>query len=1090
MAGSGLATVMFTDLVGSTRMRERLGDDAADEIGVEHDRIIGDALSSTGGRLVKNLGDGALAVFDSSVDAVVAGQRVQEGVALYNRESEEAREIGVRIGINAGEIATDSGDVIGLPVAVASRVCDKADGGQILITETVRSLIGRRARFPFVSMGTHALKGVDEAVELWSIEDASQPAGSAIPTDVPFPTFLARGIPTNLVGRGNQLAQLDTAYTDAVDTVELVAVIGEPGIGKTSLTSTWCRTAADTGATVVAGRCTLDAALPYQPFVEMARTVLKARPELLLETGPAAGNVAQLVPGIQIPAGLPVPIQTDPDTTKYLMAEAFAALLEPRDGEPTTVVVLDDLHWADEHSIGVLAHLARRDELTALLIGTYRDTDLVRSHPLPQLLADLRREHRVVRIPLQRLSEDEVEEMISGHFGTATAPAIVESIAEETQGNPFFVEEITTHLQDEGAIDNDGQWISDTPISDYGIPEGVREVVGRRLEHLGEEAVSALEVAATIGPEFSIDVAGSIAGLDEHAIDEVVDAAMSARVIKDGDSADEFTFAHALLRQTLYDDIPTRRRTRIHRAVGEALEQRNSAPAVLLGHWLRAERPDKAIESALAAATAAEETFATSDVTANLDLALELWDDIENAERVTGTSHAELVVRLTRAQFDFGGIPENSTDRITAELEGNDLDDRTRALLYSSLSQHLGHHGRTVEALEAGDKALRLVPKNEPSQAYADILAGVSRQRMLDAQFTEAIELARKAINLAQEVGSDRAAQEALSTLAASIGNLGDIEESNRYFEQLTEMAVRTGTLRYQLIGYINQAETLAINGRMTEAIELTAAGITRTSELGLDRWETILHGNASTFSFYAGRWDIASAHLAAAVPIADADHPQIVVSLSAIALAAETGDAETMDEEVRRLERVDIAESDTQFRGPFWAGRVSDLRWRGNLNEAYLLASGGLDTLSNDEAWLNTADLAASAIEVVADAAGTGVAQPEWLENARLWHSRFERNTLPVSCGGGLHASSTANLARAMGDDSVGLWRDAVDAWKGSPYFEAKARWRLAHALAESDLSDPEITNQLDQAQEVAKRLTARPLLDAIAETRENTSR
>ena len=137
---SGLATVMFTDLVGSTRMRERLGDDVADEIGVEHDRIIGDALASTGGRLVKNLGDGALAVFDSSVDAVLAGQRIQEGVLVYNRQTDGTRQIGVRIGINAGEIATDDGDVIGLPVAVASRVCDKATGGQILITDVVRSL--------------------------------------------------------------------------------------------------------------------------------------------------------------------------------------------------------------------------------------------------------------------------------------------------------------------------------------------------------------------------------------------------------------------------------------------------------------------------------------------------------------------------------------------------------------------------------------------------------------------------------------------------------------------------------------------------------------------------------------------------------------------------------------------------------------------------------------------------------------------------------------------------------------------------------------------------------------------------------------
>ena len=194
------------------------------------------------------------------------------------------------------------------------------------------------------------------------------------------------------------------------------------------------------------------------------------------------------------------------------MAEAFAALVEPKADEPPPVVVLDDLHWADEHSIAVLAHLARRDETSALVIGTYRDTDLVRSHPLPKLLVDLRREHRVVRIPLQRLSDGEVEEMIRGHFGSEAAPEIVESIAEETQGNPFFVEEITSHLEDEGAFDADGRWISDTPIGDYGIPEGVREVIGRRVEHLGDDVVSTLEVASVIGPDFSIDVAGAIAG--------------------------------------------------------------------------------------------------------------------------------------------------------------------------------------------------------------------------------------------------------------------------------------------------------------------------------------------------------------------------------------------------------------------------------------------------------------------------------------------------------------------------------------------------------------------------------------------------
>jgi len=243
------------------------------------------------------------------------------------------------------------------------------------------------------------LKGTNEPVELWSVQEERGEMGSASHSDVPFPAFLERAIPARLVGRTEQANQLDAAYTAAKASVQLAAVIGEPGIGKTSFTSSWCRTAADRGALVVGGPCTPDAALPYQPFVEIARAVLVANPQKLLEIGPAAGNVAQLVPSIPLPQGLPVPLRTDPDTTRFLMAEAFASLFESNPGSAPAVVVLDDLPWADEHSIAVLAHLVRRDETKALLVGTYRDTDLVRNHPLPKLLADLRREHRIVRIP-------------------------------------------------------------------------------------------------------------------------------------------------------------------------------------------------------------------------------------------------------------------------------------------------------------------------------------------------------------------------------------------------------------------------------------------------------------------------------------------------------------------------------------------------------------------------------------------------------------------------------------------------------------------------------------------------------------------
>jgi len=1085
MVRSGLATVMFTDLVGSTRLREVLGDDVADEIGVEHDRIIGDALSSSGGRLVKSLGDGALAVFESSVDAVVAGQRIQEGVAVYNHQTDDARRIGVRIGINAGEVSTDNGDVIGLPVAVASRVCDAADGGQILVTDTVRLLIGRRARFPLVSIGPHALKGVDGLVELWSVGDAEREPDSEKGGVVPFPAFLGRAIPGHLVGREGQLSQLDAAYAAAARSVQLAVVIGEPGIGKTSLTSLWCRAAAEGGAVVVAGRCTPDAALPYQPFVEVARALLRANPRKLLEIGPAAGNVARLVPGIQLPKGLPVPIQTDPDTTQYLMAEAFAALIEPEAGEAPAVVVLDDLHWADEHSVAVLAHLARRDETSALVVGTYRDTDLVRSHPLPKLLADLRRQHRLVRIPLERLSDAEVDEMIRGHFGSEAAPEMVASIADETQGNPFFVEEITSHLEDEGAVDSDGRWVSETPISDYGIPEGVREVIGRRVEHLGDDVVSTLEVASVIGPGFSVDVAGAIAELDEQALDAVVDAAMNARVIYEGDSADEFVFAHALLRQTLYDDLATRRRTRLHRAVGEALERRGAPPATLVHHWLNADRPDKALVSALDAATEAERAFAMSDTAAHLELSLDLWDDVDNAEDCAGVSHADLVIRLTRAHADFGGRNEEAMALIVAELEDPSLDDRTRALLHNSMSRVFWLQGRGPRSLKEAREALRLVPKDEPNAAHAEILGSVAGQLMLDSQYAESIEAAREALRLARPTGTERAELAALIVLATSTGSRGEVAQSNRYFEELAERAQASGVLRPQLVRYVNQGETLAENGFVAEALELTERGIARTRELGLDRWEAALHANAADSLFGLSRWDEAEVHLTAMTPSLEVDLSQIHISLRSLELAAERGDEATMQRGLDRLGSLRVEEMHAELQGPYWASRASDLRWRGQYAQAYEFVSQALAAIDGAETWLYMIDVAASAIETVADAVAAGLHEPQWIDRAVEWHARFDQYSGASERYARLRAIGTADLARARGSNDPDLWRTAIETWADAPYWRAKCQWRLAQALIERDPADPEAVILLHEAERTAIGLGARPLVNAVGATR-----
>ena len=350
--------------------------------------------------------------------------------------------------------------------------------------------------------------------------------------------------------------------------------------------------------------------------------------------------------------------------------------------------------------------------------------------------------------------------------------------------------------------------------------------------------------------------------------------------------------------------------------------------------------------------------------------------------------------------------------------------------------------------------------------------------------------MAREALELAQATGSERAELSALTTLATGIGNLGEIEESTRYFARLAERAQTLGVLRAQLIVFVNQAATLGKSGRSAESLELTELGIVRTREVGWERWEAMLHGNAEGSLFELGRWDEAEQHLEAMPPPVKMDHAQINILLGALELAAERGDGVTTQRELDRIGVLAIDEIDAQLQGPYWASRVSDLRWRGDLSGAYGLAVEGLQTLDRDEAWIYAMQLAAFGIETVADGVDSGVATAAWIEAASDWHRRFSTGGSATPEALGLEATATADLARANGTNDPDLWRESVEAWGAVPYLEAKAKWRLAHALIDHDPNDPEALTLLDEAEATAVELKARPLLEAVTRARGSAGR
>jgi predicted ATPase/class 3 adenylate cyclase/tetratricopeptide (TPR) repeat protein len=670
------ATVLFTDLVGSTALRSRIGEEAADRLRVKHDALINGAIEAHRGTVVKHTGDGAMATFSAAVDAVASAVAIQQAVDSHNRRSADER-IEVRIGISTGDVTFTGDDCFGLPVIEAQRLEAAADGGQILCAEIVRHLARGRGGHEFASVGDLELKGIAEPVPAASVrwEPVQQ---VAMPRETPLPPVLAAPSAFDLSGRTDELTGLLDAWKQSADGKRKVVLIsGEPGVGKTRLATEAARAALHAGALVIGGRCDEELVVPYQPFAEALRfqSELDDVPSAWL--GPLAGEMTRIVPelGARI-SGRAAPENSDPESERARLFEAVTGWLRTTAASVPVFLVLDDLHWADRPTLLLLRHLINETPHDSLfIVGTYRSTDLDRSHPLATMLADLRRNDSVSRLALDGLTADGVAELLersAGHDLDDAGNALARAVHAETAGNPFFVGEIVRHLVESGALFvRDGRWTSDLTLENVGLPEGVREVVGRRLSRLDDETQRLLSNAAVIGQEFGLPVLAAVAGIDEDRVVDLLDAVRSTSLVNEV-GLDRYRFAHALVRATLLEELTTTRRVRTHRKVAETIEARHAhdldaVVGELAFHYgeAAAADPAKAIEYARRAGAQALAKSAPDDAVRWYSLALEHLDadgDEEVLERV------ELLTLLADAEWVAGIGDPNGHARIAARL--------------------------------------------------------------------------------------------------------------------------------------------------------------------------------------------------------------------------------------------------------------------------------------------------------------------------------------------------------------------------------------------------------------------------------------
>jgi class 3 adenylate cyclase/DNA polymerase III delta prime subunit len=660
-------TLLFTDIVGSTDRLRDLGDAAWAALLVRHHGAIRAVLATHGGREVTIAGDGFLARFDAPAPAVRAAVVAVAAVAALGIE--------IRAGLHSAEVELVGDQMTGVGVHLAARVMAEAGAGQVLVSATVRELLAG-SEFRFVDLGVRKLKGFAESWRLFALDPAmvpnkSQPEpvmgerleqGRGI-SGVPFPGLLSVGRATGYVGREELVERLDRVRRQAAAGVcRAVLLYGEPGVGKTRTAAEVAHVAFDEGAIVLYGRCDEDIGAPYQPFAEAldwyathaAQPVLGRHPGELLRLQPLLES--RLV-------GPATPVSSDPRSEEYLLFEATRSWLVELSRQQPVVFVLDDLHWASKPVLLLLRHVLRAavaegEGVRLLLLGTYRDTELGPSHALAGVMADVRRLPGVDQFAVAGLSMAEVAEFVSqaaGHELDEDSRRLAEVLHVETEGNPFFVEELLRHLVETGTVYRHGdRWVV-TNAGALTVPEGVRDVVGQRLGRLSVQTGQLLSVAAVAGRDFYVELLAALRDDSEGGLLDALDEAVRAGLVQET-GADRYRFAHVLVRATLYEELSATRRRRLHRRLGEAIEKLRPDDVVALAyHFSEAgsevEARSRAVRYGLAAAEQALQARALGDAEVRFQQVLKLLDDpsvIEAPQRIAA------LCGLGEAQRDQG----------------------------------------------------------------------------------------------------------------------------------------------------------------------------------------------------------------------------------------------------------------------------------------------------------------------------------------------------------------------------------------------------------------------------------------------------
>jgi class 3 adenylate cyclase/tetratricopeptide (TPR) repeat protein len=1027
---SGAVTFLFSDIEGSTRLVKALRERYV-QVLAEHRRLVRAAIAGQAGHEIDTQGDAFFVAFASAKQAVLCALEVQRALASHDWPS--GASVRVRMGIHTGQAIPVEGAYTGLAVHRAARICAAARGGQVLVSQATQTLIEDEEEelgFALVELGERRLKDLARPVRLFELTVAETVPGSASRDIAPAPAL------TPIVGRAVELGIVSAAYARVLaGQSQVVLLTGEPGIGKTRLVEELAgqvRSAAD-GTRFCVGESAPMAgtALAYGPFV----AALGDEAGWLLGDGSAGDMLA----------------------ARHRMFVRVLELLTGLAARSPLVMVLEDLHWADESSRELLTFLAVRLRTEpVMIVGTLREelTGAVR-----RWLTELEQRPRVTRLRLGRMTDTEIAGLVAGMMPAGASPDHVAAVVAAADGNPLYARELAN--ADPG-----------------GSPASVTDTVLAKASALTAQARAVVDQVSVADGGMSHELLAATVKLSEARLLAAVLAGIESGLL--ASTGDGYSFTHALIRQVIYAQTLPGRRRLLHRRLAEALADRpGSDPGLLARHWQLAGCPDRAAAAALPAARRAVSVRAYPEAKKNYALAIELASWLPE----TGPDLMEEAAQAA----SWAGDPEQAAAWAADALARSDAAvpvDRARRL--ERLGRYRWETGDPKAALDAAEQAMVILDGQPPSTLQARVLAALGTWRMMLGELDAALPLVTKAMEVAQHIGADAVYAHGLATLGILEAQYGDLEDGLSDLQAAFTLACRVGSIEDAIRAAANRVYLLYRVGRFAEAVETGRAGRSAVADMGAPPTITTGIGNNAAAALLAsGRWAEADELLAELVAESTTNFTRYLQLLQ-LELAVGRGERERAADLAATLRK---SPDDPRLVGSLHACLAEQALADDDLAAAATEVTAGLTALSGAEMAEEELRLLAAGSRLAADlafvpsSARPGGMPDGWDERAVTFAERAtvivaeQPDGQPDLAAFGVQVANEE--ARRLGRDTPETWRAVAEAWQaaGWPYREAYARLHEAAAALKAGRRE-QATRALTACQNAARELQATPLL------------